>query len=290
MLASTLFLLLSFFSVFVTVSVLGVVLGVAALTVVLAVTTGFQAQFREKVLGVNAHVIIQKNTADFRNYKWVEEVAMNIDDDVVAVQPFIFVEMLVTRGKGQLSGVAIKGVDPARVGQVLDIDKHMLDGASVSALSLKRTDREPAPIILGKELARKLAGGAQDFDPKSMIGQKVTVVAPLSNVDPDTWTSTGEAPKTREFVIAGVFYSGFDEYDRRLMYVSLEEAQELLGQKDTVMGVELKVRDVSRASEIADKLEDELGGGPYVVQDWHELNKNLFTALTLQKIALVVFL
>jgi lipoprotein-releasing system permease protein len=160
----------------------------------------------------------------------------------------------------------------------------------VSALALERTEREPAPIILGKELARKLAGGAADFDPKSMLGQKVTVVAPLSNVDPDTWTSTGEAPKTREFVIAGVFYSGFDEYDRRLMYVSLEEAQELLGQKDTVMGVELKVRDVSRAREIADKLEVELGGAPYVVQDWHELNKNLFTALTLQKIALVVFL
>jgi lipoprotein-releasing system permease protein len=123
-----------------------------------------------------------------------------------------------------------------------------------------------------------------------MLGQKVTVVAPLSNIDPDTWTSTGEAPKTREFVIAGIFYSGFDEYDRRLMYVSLEEAQELLGQKDTVMGVELKVRDVTRAREIADKLEVALGGGPYVVQDWHELNKNLFTALTLQKIALVVFL
>ncbi len=290
MLASTLFLLLSFFSVFTTVAVLGVVMGVAALTVVLAVTTGFQTQFREKVLGVNAHVIIQKNTADFRNYEWVEEVAKGIDDDVIEVQPFIFVEMLAFRQLPEsagsqpdpIAGVAIKGVDPERVTRVLDVEKHMLPGGTIDALKRKRTDQKPAPIILGRELARKL-GDAQ-------VGDKVTVVAPLSNVDPDTWTSTGEAPKTREYEIAGIFYSGFDEYDRRLMYVSLEEAQDLLGNEDTVMGVELKVKDVSRARTIADKIEVALGGGPYVVQDWHELNRNLFTALTLQKIALVVFL
>ena len=285
MLAVVLFALLQFFSVFTTVSVLGVVLGVAALTVVLAVTTGFQKQFREKVLGVNAHVIIMKNTTDFRasgehGYLNVEKIAAAIDDDVVAVQPFIFVEMLVTRGQGELSGVAIKGVDPLRVTQVLDLEKHMLDGAKVSALA-EETGDEPAPIILGLELARKL---------KAKAGDEVTVVAPLSNIDLETWTAKGDAPKTRKFKISGIFYSGFDEYDRRLMYVSLQEAQGLLGQRDQVMGIELKVKDVDRAKEIADKLERKLGGSPFVVQDWHELNKNLFTALTLQKVALLIIL
>jgi lipoprotein-releasing system permease protein len=280
MLSLVLFSLLYVLSVFTTVSVLGVVLGVAALTVVLAVTTGFQKQFREKVLGVNAHVIVMKNTADFAEYRDVEETAYKIDKEVLAVQPFIFVEMLVTRGRGELSGVAIKGIDPKRVNAVLDVHKHMTHG-SVDDLSNLPDDGSPSPIILGEVLAKKL---------KAKVGDEVTVVAPLSNVDVATWTSKGQAPRTRKFVISGMFYSGFDEYDRRLMYINLEDAQDLLGKGDQVMGVELKVANVERAREISDNLDAALGGAPYVVQDWHELNRNLFTALTLQKVALLIIL
>ena len=280
-LATTVFSLLSFFSVFTTVSVLGVVLGVAALTVVLAVTTGFQKQFREKVLGVNAHVIVQSTSLLFKNYREVEEIAKNIDPQVKAVQPFIFAQMLVTRGKGENSGGAsIKGVDPERVTTVLDIEQHMVEG-SVDSLKDEPEEGQPANIIVGRELAYKL---------KAKVGDELTVVAPLSNVDMNTWTVTGEPPHTRKFVISGIFYSGFNEYDRLLMYVALSEAQALQGQGDQVLGVELKIEDVDRAKEIADKLEEELGPGEYNVQDWHELNRNLFAALTLQKIALLVIL
>ncbi len=280
MLAATVFALLSIFSVFTMMSVLGVVLGVSSLTVVLAVTTGFQKQFREKVLGVNAHVIIMKNTTDFSEYRDVEKIAATIDPEVRAVQPFIFVEMLVTRGEGELSGVAIKGVDPERVTGVLDLEKHMVEG-SVDSLKNEHEEGEPGPIILGRELATKL---------KAKLGDELTVVAPLSNVDLDTWTAKGDAPTTRKFEVSGIFYSGFDEYDRRLMYISLKEAQALLNQGDQVLGVELKVENVDRAKHIADKIEAQLGSGQYVVQDWHELNHNLFTALTLQKIALLIIL
>ncbi len=279
MLFTAVFSLLYVFSVFTTVSVLGVVFGVAALTVVLSVTTGFQQQFRDKVLGVNAHVIITKNSNDFTEYKEVEKLAWKIDDEVRAVQPFIFVEMLVTRGKGDVSGVAIKGVDPARLTKVLDLHKHMIAG-SVDALKVRPAQGELPPIILGKVLSRKL---------KAEVGDELTVVAPLSNVNMTDFTSKGSAPKSRRFRVVGIFYSGFDEYDRRLMYINLEDAMELWGQGNQVLGVELKVADVDRADEIADKLEDELGG-TYVVQDWNELNRNLFTALTLQKIVLLIIL
>lgn len=280
MLSTTACLLLAFLSVFTSVSVLGVVLGVAALTVVLAVTTGFQEEFQNKVLGVNAHVIIMKNTTDFPEYRRVEEVARNIDPEVLAVQPFIFHEMLVTRGKGELSGVAVKGVDPERVTGVLDLEQHMIEGSVDSLRTAPRGD-EPGPIILGRELATKL---------NAKVGDELTVVMPLSGGDLDAWQAGGYTPLTRKYVAAGIFYSGFDEYDRRLMYVSLQEAQELMGQGDQVMGVELKVADVNRAKEIADKLEQALGGPPYLVQDWNELNRNLFTALTLQKLVLVIIL
>ena len=280
LISAAVFGLLSVFSVFTSVSVLGVALGVAALTTVLAVTTGFEQQFRDKVLGVNAHVIVLKSQATFAEYRDVMKTAQEIDEDVIAVQPFIFAEMLVTRGKGQLSGVAIKGIDPSLVGGVLDLKQHMLEG-SVESLAAEPQPGVPPPIIMGKELAHKL---------KAKVGDDVTVVVPLSNIDFDTWRAKSSAPRTRRFHVTGIFYSGFDEYDRRLMYTSLADTQELVGRGDQVMGVEMKVKDVDRAEEIADKLEEKLGGPPYQVQDWYELNHNLFTALELQKFVLVIIL
>jgi lipoprotein-releasing system permease protein len=253
---------------------------VAALTIVLAVTTGFQQQFRDKVLGVNAHVIVLKSQATFAEYRDVMDTAMHVDPDVIAVQPFIFAEMLVTRGKGELSGVAIKGVDPKLVRGVLDLERHMTEG-SVDSLGVLPKEGELPPIIMGKELAHKL---------KAKVGDDVTVVVPLSNIDFDTWRAKSSAPRTRRFRVTGIFYSGFDEYDRRLMYTSLRDTQELIGRGDQVMGVEMKVKDVDRAKSIATRLEKALGGPPYQVQDWYELNHNLFTALNFQKLALVIIL
>jgi lipoprotein-releasing system permease protein len=279
MIATSVFALLSLFSVFTSVSVLGVALGVAALTVVLAVTTGFQEQFRDKVLGVNAHVIVMKSQTTFANYRDVIETAKKIDPEVVAVQPFMFYEMLATRGKGELSGVAIKGVDPKLVREVLDLEKHMVEG-DIDSLGEEVGPGQLPPIIMGKELAQKL---------KAKLGDTLTVVVPLSNIDFDTFRTTG-GPRTRKFRVAGIFYSGFAEYDQRLMYASLRDTQELVGRGDQVFGVELKVKDVERADEIARKLERALGGPPYQVTDWYELNKNLFMALTLQKLVLVIIL
>lgn len=281
----------SFLSASIAVAVLGVVLGVGALTVVLSVTTGFQDAFRDKVLGVNAHVIIMKTSTDFAEYREVMDAARTIDKDVIAVQPFIFVEMLATTGKGQISGVAIKGVDPELVASVLDLERHMLpvaaprrtaaDLGSVKSLAREPKPGELPPIIVGKELAHKL---------RIEVGDEVTVVVPLSNVDWNTWKTIAAAPQSRRFQVTGIFYSGFDEYDRRLMYTSLRETQALLQRGDKVMGVELKVKDVDRADVIADKLRKRLGEPPFQIQDWNQLNHNLFQALSTQKLVLLIVL
>jgi len=248
---------------------------VAALTIVLAVTTGFQREFENKVLGVNAHVIVMKQQTTFAEYRDVMRKAMTIDPDVLAVQPFIFQDMLVTRGKGELSGAAMKGVDPTLVRGVLDLDSHMIEG---SIDSLASTGALPS-IIIGKALAHKL---------DAKLGDDVTVVIPPAKMD---LSSTGSfAPRSRKFRVTGIFDSGFDEYDRRLMYCSLRDAQALLGRGDEVAGVEMKVKHIARAKQIAEKLDKSLGGSPYTVEDWHELNQNLFTALELQKLALVIIL
>jgi lipoprotein-releasing system permease protein len=280
MIAAAVFSLLSLFSVFTTVSVLGVAFGVAALTIVLAVTTGFQRQFRDKVLGVNAHVMVLKSQAMFADYRDVMKIAEQIDPDVIAVQPFILAEMLATRGKGEASGVLLKGVDPKLVRGVLDLGKHMIEG-SVDALARDTPPGELAPLIIGKQLALKL---------DAKVGDTITVVVPLSNTDWDSWRAKASAPRSRKLRVAGIFYVGFDEYDRRLMYTALRETQDLVGNGDQVMGVELKIKDVDRAPAITKKLSNALGGQPYNVQDWYDLNQNLFTALKLQKLALVIIL
>jgi len=278
-LGATVFVLLRYLSVFTTVAVLGVVFGVAALTIVLSLTTGFQQKFREKVLGVNAHVIIMKEGRGFTEYRDVEKVASEIDSDVRAVQPFIFDGMLATRGKGQLAGVVVKGVDPLRVTKVLDLRQHMEQGR-VEALA---ENTSPPPIIVGRELARKL---------QAKMNDTVTLVTPLSNFDMSTMSSTGSGPLTRKFTIKGIFYSGFDEYDRRLMYISLKQGQLLLmNGRDEVIGVELKLSDVDRAGAIAAKLRKHYRDRPeYKIQSWYEMNKNLFNALGLQKLVLLVVL
>ncbi len=278
--SAAVFGLLTLLSVSSAVAVLGVVLGVAALTTVMSVTTGFQDQFRDKVLGVNAHVIIMKSSTDFAEYRDVMETARRIDPDVVAVQPFNFLELLATTGRGRISGVAVKGVDPELVSRVLDLEKHMIEG-SLDSLKVKSSATVLPNIIVGKELARKL---------RVNVGDDVTIVVPLSNIDFETWRSKATAPKTRRFRVSGIFYSGFEEYDRRLMYTSLVETQVLLERGDRVMGVELKVKDVDRAAAIAGKLRQELGEPPFQVQDWYELNHNLFKALTTQKLVLLIVL
>jgi lipoprotein-releasing system permease protein len=273
----------SVFSIFTSVSVFGVVLGVSALTIVMSVTSGFQAAFQDKVLGVNAHVLVMRTSAGgFSMYKEVEKLAKSIDG-VVAVQPFVFVEMLITRGKGELSGIAMKGVDPDRLGTVLDLPKHMQEGTV--ALLKEHPAGEPPSIIVGRELAHKL---------KAKVGDDVTLVLPSLSFDTrprgERAISAPGVAKTRKFRVRGIFYSGFDEYDRRLVYISIKDAQEFTGEGDTVTGVEMKVADVNRARQIARTLDRKLGGEPFMVVDWRELNNNLFTALTIQKTVLLVVL
>jgi lipoprotein-releasing system permease protein len=275
--------LLNFFSVFTTVSIVGVILGVAALTVVLSVTSGFQASFKEKVLGVNAHLLVLKYGLDFSEYREVMKKAAAVPH-VQAVAPFVFNEMMLARGPA-LSGVLIKGIDPAESPKVLDVADRLVIGR-MEDLILREPANDGGPplpsIFIGKELQKKL---------NVKLGDRVRVVAPKTDFGPSSpLNSAGRDTAMREFRLGGIFHSGFDEYDRRLAYVELKEAQALFGGGDVVTGVEMRLDDVDRAPEVGRRLHAALGGSPFRVIDWEELNHNLFTALRTQKVALVIFL
>jgi lipoprotein-releasing system permease protein len=132
-------------------------------------------------------------------------------------------------------------------------------------------------LVLGGTLATEL-------DVK--LGDRVKVISPLTGIDTSMVKAEITAPKSRDFRVIGIFSAGFQEYDSKLVYVDLYEAQTFQDQGDTVVGVEMSLNDIDKSADVAVRLERDLGGGPFHTMDWRELNHNLFTALEVQKVML----
>lgn len=318
-------LLLNVLSVFSTVAVTGVVLGVAALTVVMAVTSGFQTEIRNRVIGLNAHVLILKYGQDFSEYADTIK-KLSGHPEVLASSPFVYNEMLLAKEGARTAGVLVKGLDVERAQTVLNLERWLLPNPDGKRPTLHDLAVEQAPLeggpplpamFIGRELQRKL---------KVRVGERVRLISPLPGLEQQATpepevapaggaegpqdqppagaekaaeaanAATGQRseapPRMAEFRVAGVFGAGFDEYDRRLILITMPRAQELVGLGNTVTGVELRVRHVDRARLIGEELVRYLGGPPFRSLDWEELNHNLFTALSLQKavLSLVLFL
>jgi lipoprotein-releasing system permease protein len=199
----------------------------------------------------------------------------------------VFNEMMVAKGQ-RLSGILVKGVDPDRVGRVLDLPSQIAEprrikASEMSELLVSSTDakgrslKRDAGIVIGRELAKKL---------DAQVGDQLRLISPLSGLDISGWSAGAEIPRSRDFRITGIFFSGFNEYDKRLVYVHMREVQNFLDQGDIVTGVDLKVRDVFQARRMARNIAAALGAGKYRTIDWSELNHNLFTALAIQKVFL----
>ena len=136
----------------------------------------------------------------------------------------------------------------------------------------------PLPgVVVGATLAESL--GLE-------LGDEVRIISPLAGLDTSLWQPDGGAPRSLAFRVIGVFQAGFQEYDTRLVYVHLYEAQRFFDHGDAVTGVEIRLDDINEAPHVARQLEADLGGGPYHTMDWQELNHNLFTALEMQKVML----
>lgn len=275
------FALLNLFSVLTAVSVVGVLLGVGSLTVVFSVTSGFLDSFRDKILGVNAHALVMKYGLDFTEYRDVMK-KVDADPEVLASAPFLFNEMLIASARGS-TGVLVKGIDPERTPKVLDLADKLVAPAKITDLAFDATAGDGGPplpgIFLGRDLAKKL---------KVKIGDRVRAVSPKTELDPQK--AADARPSLREFRVAGMFYSGFGEYDQKLAYVALRDAQAFFPYGDVVMGVELKLRHVERAQETAQRLLKNLGGHPYRTLDWRELNRNLFAAVEMQRQLLLLIM
>lgn len=271
----------SFLSTITIIAILGVFLGVMGLTTVVAVTGGFQEAFRERVLGINAHVLVIKYGIDFRDYREMQSIVEKTPG-VVATSPFIFHEMIATHGN-RSSGVLIKGIEPDTIERVSDLPRYTPEPDALPQLVYDRFPEDGVlatpKILIGQTLAKKL---------QVQKGDLLQVTSPLESLDPGRWSSEQHRPASRYFEVAGIYNSGFHEYDSRLIMADYRALQDFFNQGDVVTGIDIRVEDVFGVAPVADAIRDALPEGRFRVMDWRQLNHNLFTSLGLQRLVLAV--
>ncbi len=265
----------TFISIITFISMAGVMVGVMALVIVLSVMAGFQEDLRAKILGTTSHILVMKFGKGMENANEVINKVKAVPH-VVAASPFIYNQVMLTSETG-VSGAVVRGIEPDTATTVTDIAKNIKEG-NLSAVSQKKKDKNDIEVpgaVIGKELARNLG---------LFLGDYINVISPLGTVTP-----MGMVPKVKRFQVEGVFDSGMYEYDSSLIYVSLKEAQSFFELGNMVTGIEVRTDNIYRAREIGKEIQGSLGY-PFWTRDWIEMNKNLFAALKLEKIAMFVIL
>jgi lipoprotein-releasing system permease protein len=254
-------------SLFVWIGIGGVLLGVAALIVVLATMTGFQDGIRDKIIAANPHVLVFESGG--RGVPDAAAVAERVRGvaGVRTATPFVLQQALFAAAGGGAHGGLIRGLDLEADAVVRDLRGQLQNG------ELEPLLRGDSVILVGRELARALG---------VVPGDAVTAIAPQGAM-----TAVGMVPKMRQYTVAGTFEVGMYEYDSSVAYVALRAAQDFAGLGDRVTGIEVKLADPFAAREVGQAIAARLGF-PYWVRDWMEMNRNLFAALQLEKLALFV--
>jgi lipoprotein-releasing system permease protein len=261
-----------FISIISCTSIIGVALGVASLIVVLGVMNGFGSNLREKILGVNAHVVVSNARGVLSGYSSCRESLLTIPG-ILEVTPFIYSEVMLRSPYG-VKGAALRGVDPETAQNVLNLKKTMSEG-SLSDLTQKKS--QYPGIVIGKVMAEYLG---------VVLNDSVQMLIPSGRQ-----STTGFSPEIQSFTVVGLFDTGMYEYDSTLVYIPLTIAQQILGfSPNSVTGLEIKLQDIYEAPSIQNQISQELEGFPFVVRTWMEMNKSLFAALKMEKAAMAIIL
>ena len=256
-----------FVSLISAISMLGIAIAVMVLILVLSVVNGFERELKDRLLAMTAHASIE--STDGRMADW-ESLAMVANDNprVSATAPFIEGQGLLVFGE-QLSGVELRGIDPVAEDAVSGVGDTLLEGELASL--------EPGSfnIVLGVELAKALKVG---------VGEKVTATLAEGIVTP-----AGVVPRTKRFVVSGLYRVGMYEFDRRLAFISLADAQKLYRKKGVVTGVRLAVTEIYEAPAIVREVALE-NGAVVLVSDWTRRHVNFFRSIQITKSILFVIL
>lgn len=255
-------------SVLTWISVVGVAIGVMALNVVLSVMNGFDEDLKSKIVGLNAHIIITGfENRTLSNYQNVLNVVSKMDH-VTAAGPYTEGQAL-ARSKQKSVGVMVWGVDPDHPQAVADLNKYLWDAKSTD---LKMPDSAGSGrserIFLGAELARRL---------QVMVGDDIILFLPILQQTP-----MGMMPMSKKFQVVGLMSTGMYDYDSSYTFVSLDNGQKIYQLDKDITGIAIKLDNVDLAPKIAAEIRKKFNG-EYFVQDWLQMNRNLFVALQTEK-------
>ncbi len=257
----------AFISLISLISTLGVAVGVMALVIALALMTGLQGELRDRILGSTAHVYVWK-TSGIDDYR-AEVARLREVPGVLGAGPAILGKALITTGHGEAL-IELKGIDPADEGGVTNLSRSMTSGRPADLAA--PGDEGTAGILVGKNLAQTLGVA---------VGETVTVLTPHGTLSP-----MGMLPRQRRLKVVGIFALGLYEFDSQYGFVSLDVAARLMDREKADL-IELKVDDIYRAPQIARDVSRRLGD-EYVAEDWTDMNRSLFSALWLEKMAISI--
>ncbi|BBL58747.1 lipoprotein-releasing ABC transporter permease subunit [Methylomonas koyamae] len=248
-------------------SVLGIALGVTALITVLSVMNGFEAELRERILGMTAHSTVTGRYGQLDDWRALEQRTREMPH-VLGAAPFIHGQVMINADR-QVSGTLLQGILPEQEAKVSEVADKMMFG------SLNDLVPGEFGIVLGAELASYLG---------VMIGDKVTIITPQINSTP-----AGILPRMKRFTVVGVFKVGMYEYDRNMALMHLDDAGKLFRLEQAVSGLRLKLDDLFNAPMITQSLADALGD-EYRVSDWTKAHSNFFRAVQTEKRAMFIIL
>ncbi len=248
-------------------SVLGIALGVTALITVLSVMNGFEAELRERILGMTSHASITGDNGELHDWRQLEPI-LREEKRVVGWAPYVEGQAML-RSEHRVSGSLLRGILPDYEPRVSEVVKHMESG------KLEDLKAGEFGIILGEELANYLG---------VMVGDKVTVITPQL-----TPTPAGILPRLKRFTVVGIFKVGMFEYDRNLALIQLDDAAKLLRMEDAVSGLRLKLDDLFYVREVIRDLGPKLPGR-YYISDWTQAHSNFFRAIQTEKRVMFIIL
>jgi len=258
----------------------GIAAGVSLIIVVLSVMNGFEATWRDEILGNRAHFTVHSGTGPFEKYEDVLEVVRTVPG-VTGASPFLDAQGMV-RGRGsEIYSVRLRGIDPRSVADVTDLREDMIDG-SVDGLALSDTeteaeDQNPVPgIIIGNQLA--VANG-------TTVGDELILISPVGGPQ----TPLGPAPRLKRFRVVGVFQSSFFQYDEVFTYTNIPAAQDFRRAGNVVDGIEARTTDFYRSQRVGSLVRDTLGY-PYYTRDWKEFFPTFFQALKSERVMMFMLL
>ena len=259
----------AFISLISFISTLGVAVGVMALILALALMTGLQGELRNRIVGSAAHIYVWKVGGGGITEPEQDTKRVRALPRVVGAAPVTIGKALVDSGR-EKAFITIKGIVPALEATVTDVGRAMQQG-SLTALK-PSTEDQPDGIVIGRELASQLSVS---------VGDDVSVLTPEGTLSP-----MGMIPRTRRFRVVGVFSLGLFEFDSAYGYVDIDVAGHLLN-RDRPDYIEARVDDMYDAPQLAEDYERRLGES-YVTQDWADMNRSLFSALWLEKMAISI--